>query len=337
MSDGVFIIAEAGVNHNGDVGRAIALVDAAAKVGADCIKFQAFDPGKLVAEGTGTAAYQSRNTSTTDQRDLIRDLALSIQEFAIIAEHCRRHDIEFLATVFDIDLLDALLGLGMKRLKVASGELTNTPALALFARRHLPIYLSTGMATDAEVDEAVGVLRGSGATDITVMQCTSIYPAPPALANLNAMVAMGRRNELPYGYSDHTLGGHISIAATALGATVIEKHFTLDRMLPGPDHKASLEPAELARLVTHVRETAAALGSSQKQPGPEEQATAALVRRSWHSRREISAGTELTTNDLILKRPAHGFPPSAAPIGRTASQTIPADCAITEASLMPTP
>jgi N,N'-diacetyllegionaminate synthase len=333
MTSPPFLIAEAGVNHNGDVTRALAMIDAAAAAGADCVKFQAFDPDKLIARGTKAAAYQTRNTGEGDQLEMIRSLALSIDDFAKLAEHCKACGIEFLATAFDVDLVEDLVRLGMQRIKVASGEITNHPALERFAGLDLPVVLSTGMTDDAEIDTAVDVLRSNGARSITLLQCTSIYPAPPALANLRAMVAMGARNALPYGYSDHTIGNHLSVAAVALGASVIEKHFTLDRSLPGPDHKASLEPGELAELVVRLKETAAALGVAEKRPGPEELQTAALVRRSWHAARELPAGAVLTARDIVLKRPAVGIGPEHRIVGRRLKKPVAADTPIMTAAL----
>lgn len=328
-----FVIAEAGVNHNGDLGRALAMVDAAQAAGADCIKFQAFDTAKLIAAGTPTAAYQARNTGEADMRAMVAKLELSRADFARLAARCSKVGIEFLCTAFDEDFIDDLIALGMKRIKIASGELTNKPALERFAKAGLPIFLSTGMASDAEVDEAIFCLRTAGARDLTVLQCTSIYPAPPALANLNAMVAMGRRNGIPFGYSDHTLDDHLAIAASALGASVIEKHFTLDCALPGPDHRASLDPKALTRMVKRLRETAEGLGSALKAPGPEERATAAIVRRSWHAARALEAGTVLKPSDLILKRPANGLPPARSLDGCRLKRALAADQAITEDAL----
>jgi N,N'-diacetyllegionaminate synthase len=319
------VIAEAGVNHNGDLARARGMVAAAAEAGADIVKFQAFDADALVARGTQTAAYQAVNTGQTDQSDLLRALQLRRDDFATLAVDCRRRSIGFLATAFDIDMIEALVAMGMDRIKVASGELTNTPALRRFAQLGLPVLLSTGMATMDEVGAAVETLIVAGANDITLLHCTSLYPAPTDALNLRAMSAMAERFGLPVGYSDHSLGDHAAIAAVALGATVIEKHFTLDRALPGPDHKASLEPAELAAMIRKLRETAAMLGDGEKKPAPGEKETAALVRRSWHAVRDIPAGTLLTTNDLVLKRPADGLPPDACPAGRRLAVALSAD------------
>ena len=330
MSGSPFIIAEAGVNHNGDIDRAIEMVDVAADSGADCIKFQAFEPESLVAAGTRSADYQNRNTGENNQLDLLRDLALSHGQFAKVADRCLARGIEFLATPFDVEMLDALAELGMRRLKVASGELTNYPALRRFAKLELPIVLSTGMAVDSEVDGAIGVLRKAGAAQITVLQCTSIYPAPIAQANLRAMVAMGERNQVPFGYSDHTLGDHMAIAATAMGASVLEKHFTLSRKLPGPDHQASLEPDELALMIERVRQTAIGLGSHRKQPSAEELETARLVRRSWHARCDIPAGKVIAEDDVQLMRPAIGIEASKDIVGLRASRPIAASVALTD-------
>ncbi len=328
-----FIIAEAGVNHNGDVMRAIEMVEVAADCGADCIKFQAFDPESLVAVGTQSAAYQNRNTGKPDQLDLLRSLSLSQADFARIAECCHNRGIEFLATPFDLDMLETLVALGMRRVKVASGELINYAALERFAKTGLPIILSTGMATDGEVDAAIAFLRSANATQITVLQCTSIYPAPISQANLRAMVAMGKRNDVPFGYSDHTLGEHAALAATALGASVLEKHFTLNRSLPGPDHKASLEPIELAQMINHAREISVALGSDRKVPSEEELKTAALVRRSWHSTRQLKAGTIIAFDDAVLKRPATGIAATQSIIGRQLISDVGANEPIRAADL----
>ena len=246
----------------------------------------------------------------------------------MLAEDCRRHRIGFLATAFDVEIVEALVGMGMNRIKVASGEITNTPALQRFARLGLPVLLSTGMATMDEVDAAVVTLQDAGADAITLLHCTSLYPAPAAALNLRAMTAMGERFGLPVGYSDHSLGDHAAIAAAALGASVIEKHFTLDRNLLGPDHQASLEPHELAEMIRKLRETAAMLGDGEKKPAPGEAETAALVRRSWHAARDIPAGTMLSASDLVLKRPADGVAPNVSLVGRRLAVALRADDAV---------
>lgn len=333
MSARPFIIAEAGVNHNGDIGRALEMIDAAADAGADCVKFQAFEPEKLIARGTEAAAYQTRNTGELDQLEMIRSFALRLKDFETLAERCRTRGIEFLATAFDLEMLGCLVGLGMRRAKIASGELTNKPELIACAKLGLPVVVSTGMANDEEVDWAIAVLREAGAGDITVLQCTSIYPAPPETVNLMAMVAMGTRNGVPFGYSDHTLGDHVALAAVALGASIIEKHFTLDRTLAGPDHQASLTPDELSLMIRRIRDVCKALGSSCKEPGEEELATAALVRRSWHAARNLNAGETLSEGDMTPMRPAAGVTTRELIAGHTLRAPIAKGAAITREAL----
>lgn len=319
------VIAEAGVNHNGDLGVAKEMVAAARAAGADYIKFQAFRTEALVASGTATAAYQAANTEAGDQSSLLRRLELRPQDFAALVECCRAAGIGFLCTAFDVEQAKQLVAFGMDRIKVASGELTNFPSLIGLAKLNLPILLSTGMATLDEVGEAIGILRRAGAADVTLLHCTSLYPAPFEALNLKAMVTMREHFGLPVGYSDHSLGDHAAIAAVALGASVIEKHFTLDRRLPGPDHKASLEPGEFAAMVRRLRETAAAFGDGVKRPAPGELETAALVRRSWHAAHDLAAGTVLGEEDVALKRPATGLPPARSPVGRRLAVARAAD------------
>lgn len=323
--DRPLVVAEAGVNHNGDLARAREMVAAAATAGADIVKFQAFAAAGLVARGTRTASYQAANTGSETQAGLLEGLELSREDFATLARDCRRRGIGFLVTAFDVDMIEALVAMGMDHIKVASGEITNAPALERFARLGLPVLLSTGMATMDEVEAAVATLRGGGTTDITLLHCTSLYPASPGTLNLRAMIAMADRFGLPVGYSDHSLGDHAAVAAVALGARVIEKHFTLDRSLPGPDHRASLEPDELSAMIRKLGETAAMLGDGEKKPAPGEAETAALVRRSWHAARDLAAGTVLAAEDLVLKRPADGLAPGACPAGRRLAVALQAD------------
>lgn len=329
------VIAEAGVNHNGDLARALAMVIAASEAGADYVKFQAFSTDTLVAHSARTAAYQQANTGESSQGTLLRDLELSPDDFATLAVACRAAKIGFMASVFDLAQLDALIALGMDRLKIASGEMTNTPALIRFAERGLPVILSTGMATLAEVDDAVAVLRQHGCDDTTILHCTSLYPAPAESLNLAAITTMKKHFGLPVGYSDHSLGDHAAIAAVALGATMIEKHFTLDRTLPGPDHRASLVPDELAAMIVRLRDVAASLGDGIKRPAPGEANTARLVRRSWHTRHAMPAGSVLGENDIVLKRPAGGLPPSPSPVGCWLSRAVEADTPLSDADLAP--
>jgi N-acetylneuraminate synthase/N,N'-diacetyllegionaminate synthase len=309
------IIAEAGVNHNGDLDRARRMVRAAADAGADYVKFQAFRAAEICAAEAEAAPYQQTNTGIASQFDLLRGLELPIEAFAALAETCRSAGIGFLCTPFDVSFTEALVALGMDRIKVPSGEITNLPALRRFGAFHLPVLLSTGMATLAEVGTAVATLRQAEAGAITLLHCTSLYPAPIDSINLRAMVSMAEHFRLPVGYSDHSVGDHVAVAAVALGASVIEKHFTLDRSLPGPDHRASLEPQELAELVRKCREAAAALGNGRKEPVPAERETAALVRRSWHATRDLGVGDVVSAADVTLKRPASGVSAAISPVG----------------------
>lgn len=311
------VIAEAGVNHNGDLGRAREMVVAAAEAGADYVKFQAFSADSLVAAGAETAAYQAENTGKTDQAALLADLEIGRDGMAALARTCNQNGIRFLCTPFDVAGAADLVALGMDRIKIASGELTNVEALRTFAGFGLPVILSTGMTTLDEVGAALAVLDDAGAADVTLLHCTSLYPAPAETLNLRAMVTMAERFGRPVGYSDHSLDDYASIAAVALGACVIEKHFTLDRALPGPDHQASLEPTALAAMITRLRHTVAALGDGKKRPAPGEIETAALVRRSWHATRDLSPGAVIGADDVVLKRPADGLDPAASPVGRT--------------------
>ena len=331
------VIAEAGVNHNGDLGRARDMVAAAAEAGADYIKFQGFRADEIVVADASTAAYQAANTGVQNQHQLLRSLEISLDEMALLAQECRTRGIRFLCTPFDVSMTAELVGMGMDRIKVASGELTNIPALSRFARFGLPVILSTGMAMIDEVDTAVVALRDGGAGDITLLHCTSLYPAPPESLNLRAMVTLAERFGLPVGYSDHSLDDYAAVAATALGATVIEKHFTLDRSLPGPDHRASLEPGELASMIARLEKTAAALGDGDKRPTPGEMETARLVRRSWHASRSLSAGVRLGETDVMLSRPGDGLAPADSPIGRVLALPLALGAPIRTADLLPRP
>jgi len=319
---GPLVIAEAGVNHNGDLARARDMVAAAADAGADYVKFQAFSAASLVADGARTAAYQAANTGEVDQAALLNRLELGVDDLAALADECRARKVRFLCTPFDVSMTGALIAMGMDRIKIASGELTNTEALSAFAGFGLPIILSTGMATLDEVDAALAVLTEHGATDITLLHCTSLYPAPPESLNLRAITTMAKRFGRPVGYSDHSLGDQASIAAVALGATVIEKHFTLDRALPGPDHQASLEPNELGSMIKKLRATAMALGDGDKKPTAGERETAQLVRRSWHAARDLAAGTVLVHADVVLVRPADGLSPADSPLGHRLDRAL---------------
>ncbi len=308
----VVIIAEAGVNHNGDIQRALALVDAAADARADFVKFQTFRATRLVTADAAKAAYQIAATGAAEsQRDMLTRLELSDADHETLFARCAARGIGFLSTGFDEESIDLLVSLGVPYLKVPSGEITNLPYLRHIAAKQLPVLLSSGMATLGDIEAALGVLISGGiAKDaITVLHCTSQYPAPLTEVNLRAMSTIRDAFQVNVGYSDHTLGIEVSLAATALGATVIEKHFTLDRTLPGPDHAASLEPGELASMVSGIRAVTTALGNGIKAPTESEQHTRMLARRSIVAARAIRAGEILSAENLTAKRPATGVSP----------------------------
>lgn len=312
------IIAEAGVNHNGDEALALALVDRAADCGADIVKFQTFKADKLVRKGAAKAEYQQRTTGGGDQHSMLRSLELSDELHRKLLERCVARGIEFMSTAFDEDSADFLVGLGMGRLKIPSGELTNHPFLVHLAAKNLPIILSTGMSTLDEVREATAVIAAERARRgfsaplgeiLTILHCTSNYPTRLEDVNLRVIPMLIEALGLPVGYSDHTEGTLIPVAAVAVGAVVIEKHFTLDRGLPGPDHSASIEPGELAEMVDRVRQVERALGVADKQPMASEIPVRDLVRRSVTLIRPLAAGAALSREDLALLRPGDGIPP----------------------------
>ena len=295
-----------------------------------------FPSGRDCYHGAKTAAYQAVNTGVRSQHELLRALEISLDALRDLAEECRRHSIRFLCTPFDVSMTRELIDMGMDRIKVASGELTNAPALGHFAQFGVPVILSTGMATIDEVDGALSALQRGGAGEITLLHCTSLYPAPPETLNLRAMVTLAQRFGVPVGYSDHSLDDYAAVAAVALGAIVIEKHFTLDRNLPGPDHRASLEPDEFALLVTKIRKTAVSLGDGNKRPAPGEADTARLVRRSWHAAHALDAGIRLSESDMSLRRPADGLAPADSPVGRVLARRLAPGAPIGVGDLVPT-
>lgn len=328
-----FIIAEAGVNHNGDPALARRLVEVAAASGADAVKFQSFSADKLSVRGAEKAEYQKRGTADGDQYDMLKALELSEELHRSLVGRCRELGIEFMSTAFDEDSLNLLVDLGIRRIKVPSGELTNHPFLRFMTRKDLPLIVSTGMASLAEVEDAIRVIaeertirgfEGTMEEMVTILHCTSNYPAAVADVNLNAMLTMGRTTGLPVGYSDHTLGTTISVSAVAMGARVIEKHFTLDKTMPGPDHSASLEPEELAALVKGIRDVEAAFGDGVKMPSASELPVRALVRRSVTVARTVPAGAQLGPDDITLMRPGTGIAPGdfEAVIGRRAIRDL---------------
>lgn len=330
------IIAEAGVNHNGDLGIALELVDRAAEAGADIVKFQTFNASKLASASTPKAVYQTRTTDVGEsQLAMLTRLQLSLNDHHAIIDRCKAREIEFLSTPFDADSLDLLVReIGQRRIKLGSGELTNAPLLWDVGRAGVEVILSTGMGTLAEVEEALGVLalamkrpdaRPSRAaftdalTDpavwhmlrdrVALLHCTTDYPAAVADTNLRAMDTMRLAFGLRVGYSDHTEGNTISVAAVARGAEIIEKHVTLDRSLPGPDHAASLEPNELEALVRGIRAVEKALGNGIKQPSASELANCAVARKSLVAARDLPAGHVLAEDDIAVKRPGGGRSP----------------------------
>jgi N,N'-diacetyllegionaminate synthase len=329
----VFFIAEAGVNHNGSDEMAMKLVEAAARCGADAVKFQTFSAEKLVRRGAEKAEYQKRATGGGDQFSLLKALEMSPELHRKLMGRCRELGIEFMSTPFDEDAADFLLGMGMRRIKVPSGEITNLPFLEFLAQKGVPLIVSSGMATLTEIQTAVRTIDEARlkaniltplSESLTILHCTSNYPAQCSDVNLRAMQTIAAQTGIPVGYSDHTLGIAVSTAAVAIGATVIEKHFTLDRNLPGPDHKASLTLDELTALIGQIRDVEVALGSAVKAPTASELPVRELVRRSVTSARAISAGTVLTMDDLILLRPGNGIAPCElrnVP-GRTAQRDI---------------
>lgn len=331
----VYVIAEAGVNHNGNLDMALELVDVAARAGADAVKFQTFRADALARSDTPLAAYQEAGSlGETGMHGMLRKLELSEEAHELLIARCHEKGIDFLSTPFDPISLKLLLRLALPRIKVGSGDLTNAPLLYAIAKAGKPIVLSTGMSNLGEIEQALQVIAaGYGGFDgdptsadamklageersrsllqerVVLLHCTSAYPAEPEDVDLLAMRTLSRAFGLPVGYSDHTRGTAVSIAAVALGARVIEKHFTLDRTLPGPDHAASLQPDELTGLVTDIRVVSRALGSSLKGPHATEVPTRALVRKSLVAAVPISAGEAFTLENVTLKRPADGLPP----------------------------
>lgn len=328
MADHVFVIAEAGVNHNGELDLALRLCDAARDTGADAVKFQTFRAEDLVVPGAPTAQYQARQTGQQDQFAMLQRLELTTAQHEAIKRHCDAIGIEFFSTPFSVEAVDLLVQLGVRRIKLSSGELTHRALVERAAAARLPLLVSTGMATMEEIREAlawIAAARG-GLDGVTVLHCTSAYPAPDGALNLRAMVSMAADLGVPVGYSDHSLGIEAALAAVALGATVIEKHVTLDRALPGPDHSASLEPAEFRAMVEGIRRVTAMLGDGVKAPSREERDTARVARRSIVAAVDIPAGAVITPAMLACRRPAMGIAPRelADVIGRQAAQRVPA-------------
>lgn len=356
----VFVIAEAGVNHNGSLGMAKELIEAAARAGADAVKFQTFKATEIVSRFAPKAAYQQRNTDETEsQLEMIRKLELSIEDHQVLIEHARQNGIEFLSTPFDVGSLALLVDdLGLRTIKIPSGEITNAPFLVKIAATGCRIILSTGMSTLGDVESALSMLAygalapvgqppGRAAFEaaymspsgqallrerVVLLHCSTEYPAQVADVNLKAMDVMAQAFGLPVGYSDHTEGVHISVAAVARGAHLIEKHFTLDKKLPGPDHKASLEPDELSAMIRAIRDIELALGDGVKRPSVTELKNRDVVRKSLVAARPIAVGELFSEENLTCKRPGTGVLPMAywKKIGTAASRDYGADELIEE-------
>ncbi len=336
MTERIFIIAEAGVNHNGSLDLAKRLIEVAAEAGADAVKFQTFKADKLVSRGAPKAAYQIEHTDASEsQHEMIRKLELDEAAHVVLAEYCKSKDIEFLSTPFDLESLEMLVRkFDISSIKIPSGDITNAPLLLEAARTGKPVILSTGMSTLGEIEMALGVLAfGYTAKDespslaafekaycsakgrkalqdkVTLLHCTTEYPAPFGDINMRSMATLQHAFGLPVGYSDHTQGIAIPVAAVAMGAVIIEKHFTLDNDLPGPDHKASLEPDELRQMVRSIREVELALGSTIKQPAASELKNRPIARKSLVAASDIRKGELFTRDNLAVRRPGDGISP----------------------------
>jgi N,N'-diacetyllegionaminate synthase len=323
-----FVIAEAGVNHNGDLDLARRLIDAAADAGADAVKFQTFRTDALVSGEAPKARYQVETTGAGEsQRAMLARLELSAGAHARLRDHATARGLVFFSTPFDEASADLLAELGVELLKVPSGEVTNLPLLRHVAAKGRPVLLSTGMCTLEEVASAVETLRTAGDPPVAILHCVSAYPAPAEATNLRAMDTLRARFDVPVGLSDHSLGIEIALAAVARGAAVLEKHLTLDRGLPGPDHRASLEPGDFAALVRGVRAIESALGDGAKRPMPCELDTRAVARRSLVAARALPAGHRLDRADVAIKRPGTGIPPAdlERALGRTLARAVAAD------------
>ncbi|MGA7678083.1 MAG: N-acetylneuraminate synthase [Dehalococcoidia bacterium] len=326
-----FVIAEAGVNHNGDVNLAKKLIEAAKRAGADAVKFQTFRAENVATANAGKANYQKETAGDGEsQLEMLKNLELTGSDFQELFDYARKKAIVFLSSPFDKTSVDLLDELGITAFKIPSGEITNLPLLKYIAQKKKPIILSTGMSTLSEVENALAIIRNEGVEDIVLLHCVSCYPADMKDMNLRAMETLRSAFKLPVGLSDHTLGIAIPIAAVALGARVIEKHFTLDKGLPGPDHGASLEPDDLKHMVKAIRDVEKALGDGIKRPAEDEKENKELARRSLVAKVYIAEGTMLTEEMLDIKRPAGGIEPKhiGLVIGRRTRKDIAKDSPI---------
>lgn len=329
----VYIIAEAGVNHNGDAKLAHELIDIAAESGADSVKFQTFEPDLLASASAPKAEYQVVNTGeASSQLEMLKALTLPHEVVRELARHAKDSGITFLSTPFDAKSADFLHELGVTAFKVPSGEVTNHRFLIHLAKMGKPLLISTGMSTMAEVGAALDVVAANGNPPVALFHAVTQYPAPFSEINLNAIVSMRDTFGVPVGWSDHTNGIVAPIAAVALGAAIVEKHFTTDRELPGPDHKAALEPDELTEMVNAIRAVEQGLGDGIKRPAPSEESNLKLVRRSLHTSRALEAGHTIADDDLVALRPATGMPPSAwsSVVGKKLREAVPAGVMLNE-------
>lgn len=326
----VFIIAEAGVNHNGSVELAKKLIDAASEAGADAVKFQTFKTENLVSKNAQKADYQKETTDSEEsQFDMIKRLELDTETHYELITYCKTKNIMFLSTPFDHDSINLLDELGLEIFKIASGEITNLPYLRHIGSLGRKVILSTGMADIGEIEDALDILieAGTNKDDITVLHANTMYPTPMEDVNLKAMVTIGNAFDIAYGYSDHTLGIEVDIAAVAMGASVIEKHFTLDKTMEGPDHKASLEPKELITMVEGIRNIELALGSRIKKPSVSESINKVPGRKSIVAKTNIKKGETFSSDNLTIKRPGNGISPMSWDniIGKIANQNYNID------------
>ncbi len=308
----VFIIAEAGVNHNGDINLAKKLIDVALDSGSDAVKFQTFKAENLVAVNAPKAEYQKHTTDADEsQFEMIKKLEMDVNTHKELLAYAKKRNIMFLSTPFDHDSIELLCDLGLEIFKIPSGEITNLPYLRHIGKLNKKIIISTGMADIGEIEDALDVLIQAGTTKdkITVLHCNTEYPTPYEDVNLTAMVTIGRTFNVKYGYSDHTLGIEVAVAAAALGASVIEKHFTLDKNMDGPDHKASLEPHELKAMIQAIRNIESALGDGIKKPGKSEIPNIVIARKSIIAKKPIKKGEIFTKENLTVKRPGNGISP----------------------------
>lgn len=305
----VLIIAEAGVNHNGDINLAYKLIDAAKEAGADIVKFQTAKPENCISKFAEKANYQKQTTGTSEsQLEMCKRISLPYEAYIELKKYCDKIGIEFLTTSFDVDAVKFIENM-VNYYKIPSGDINNLPYLIEIAKTKKPIIMSTGMASMDDVRESVAVLKKYGAGSITLLHCNTQYPTPYEDVNLKAMLSLSDEFGVDYGYSDHTQGIEVAIAAVAMGATVIEKHFTLDKNMEGPDHKASLEPQELKAMVCAIRNIEKALGDGDKKPSNSEKGNILIAKKSIVAKRNIRRGEELTEENLTIKRPANGLSP----------------------------